>query len=492
MNRACAALAMLLVTAGLVRAQDAPPSPPAEQQLEIHLHALSRGYMRPLSATADRVAAMPGFSKVEALGYAGDVLRLRVTTSLSQDAVVAAFGLKRVGGSGLKLVLATAVTDRVKRAEARALILEISRAIAAHPAPDWRNPTKPLLAEAKGFAEQMRTLGLDPAAAEGEFYKSRDFHIEEDHDRYNATYRIWAGKAWAPVMDTDNWRFMGRRGGEAPAKDDRFVGLQVVRSAWQEETRWVDADGSRMNAFTLTRAETDSSGKLKVQDGADWMTKILRRAVAMRVRDPKAELEHMPQGRGWQLFNVLEANELQRWDASQGFDNNCLDMTWQRRDSDKRVIATLKTFHEGHPYFLHAEVDTDAVIEAYTERKEATAGLEQAELGTALKWVVGAESGPEVFVQRRTEARTTMAALLKALGKLPAGRSLADFVGPLTSERATELGITQGFEHFEAQDYLIAAQAFGDVEISVGSPMTGGRWWLLGNAATGRVIRSFQ
>jgi len=490
MKRIALSLLLLVMIAPLARSQETPP---AERTMEIHLHALSRGYMRPLGATVDRVAAMPGFRNVETLGFAGDVLRLKAVTTLSDDAIATAFQLRKVGGSNLRLILAAGTSDRVKRAEARALILDIARAISYHPRPDWGRVGKALLAEASGLSAQLKILGIDNSAADGEFYKAKDYHIEEDYDRYSATYRIWAGAEWTPMFMDENFGFTRRRRGgqnKPEPQDPRFVGLQITRSAWQEETRWVDKDGAGMNAFSTTRAATDSNGKLKVQGGAEWMTSILRRAVAHRLNSPKANLEELPRGRGWSIFNGLDANELQRWDESTGYNNDCLELSWEERASDKHVVATLVAYHEGHPFYLHAEVDADLVREDYAKRGDKTGEVKDAELGTALVWVVGPESGPEVFAERKREAAQAMKDLLAALGRRPADQPADDFAGPLTEDMLKRLGAKLEFKHFKSTDYVVTRQAFGDVEISVGSPMTGGRWWLLGNPATGTILRS--
>jgi hypothetical protein len=488
MKRGAICLLLLVLAAVTARAQDAAPP---ERTLEIHLHALSRGYMRPLVTTLERIAALPGISAVTTDGYAGDVLRLTVTTTLNDDGLAAAFQLRRVGGNARRVVLAPDDSERVMRAEARAVLLEIARAIAQHPKPEWGRPTEPLFAQDSGLEAQLRVLGLNVAIARGVHYMPADYHLEEEHERFNVTYRLWAGSPnWSPEVLDDPWSYMGRRGSEPSPYSPRFVGLQITRSSWQDETRWVDRDGARMNTYPVTRAETMRGGKLVVQDGAEWMTRILSRAVAVHVADPRRALEDMPRGRGWAIFNAIEANELQRWNADVGFHNNCLEMSWQVRDSDDHWICKLTAFHDGHPFFLHAEVDATAVASAYAGRKEATAELREAELGTALVWVVGAESGPEVFVRRRAEASAAMERLLKAL-KAKVGQGSVDaWLGALTPERAAGLDPGLKFELFAAGEYTITRQALGDVEIAVGSPKTGGRRWLLGNVATGKIIRS--
>lgn len=482
LSRLIGGLGLVGVCGALALAQETPS---AGRTVEVHLHALSRGYLRPLHATVARVAAMPGISSVESSGFGGDVLRLRVTTGLSDTQLVALFQLQKVGGGEGRLLLAADKSPRVQRAEARAVLLDICRAINSLPAPDWRSQSKPIFENARSFTDQMRVLGLDPKLANGVFYGARDYHIVENHDRWSASYQLWAGKEWAPVSGENRWDETPR----SAQSDPRFVGLMVRRSAWDEGTQWVDEDGARMNNAGADRSATDSSGRLKVQDGAEWMAKVMRRAVAVRLRKDAASIRDLPAGRGWGVFSRLEANDLQRW-GGDPYDSDCLSLSWTKRDSDGHLVASLKAFHDGHPFFLHAEVDSDAVAAAYKDAGISVKDLKDADLGNALVWVVGAESGPEVFQQRQAEAGAAIDTLMAALGKLPAGVALAELAGPLSDEKLARLGMKLEGRHFAAKDYLLSIQAFGDVEIAVGTPMTGGRWWTLGNPAAGQVIRS--
>lgn len=485
-----AALALAsLLPVGVWRAQD-QPEPPKARTLELHLHALSRGYVRPLHATTARVAGLAGVQKVEALGFGGDVLRFSLSTTLTDDELAAALGLEKIGAGTGRLLLAAAATDeRVRRAEARAVLLDIAQAITAHPAPDWRRPGKPLLADCRNLADQLRVLGLDLKLPEGVFYKAADYHIEEDHDRYNATYRLWAGKQWLPVVNNDDWGWSGEEEEAAKPVDPRFVGLAISRSAWNESSNWVDSDGARLNTFEGDRSATDASGKLKVQEGANWLKQLAARAVAVRLRTPKATKKDLPAGRGWGLFSRLNAENLQRWN-NDPYGTNVVKMTWDVRAADQHFVARISAFYEGHPFYLEGEVDADAVLADYKQKGISTTDVTDADLGDQLKWIVGPEAGPEVFAERRKEASAAMNALLAALGKLPADKPLSAYLGKLAPNQAAELGVALQGKHFGPGDYTLTRQAFGDIEISVGTPMTGGRWWLLGNLATGRVIRS--
>ncbi len=484
----------VLVLAGLLplgvwRAQD-QPEPAKSRSLELHLHALSRGYVRPLRATTDRVAAVAGIEKVQALGFGGDVLRFSIVTTLTDDAIASALGLKKIGANDGRVLLAASATDeRVRRAEARAVLLDIAQAITTHPAPDWRRPSKALLGEAHTMAEQFRVLGLDAKLTEGVFYKAADYHIEEDHDRYNATYRLWAGKQWLPVVNNDDWGWSGEEEETARPIDARFVGLAINRSAWNESSSWVDSDGARLNTFEGDRSATDASGKLKVQDGANWLKQLAARAVAVRLRTPKVTKKDLPAGRGWGLFSRLNAENLQRWN-NDPYSTNIVKMTWEVRAADQHFVARISAFYEGHPFYLEGEVDADAVLADYKQKGIGTSDVTEADLGDQFKWIIGPEAGPEVFQERRKEAATAMDALLLALGKLPADKPISGYLGKLAPNQAAELGVALQGKHFGPGDFVVTQQAFGDIEVSVGTPMTGGRWWLLGNLSTGKAIRS--
>jgi hypothetical protein len=140
--RSLAALFAALIVSSAVCAQEAPP---ATRTLELHIHALSRGYMRPMRATTERIAAVEGLADTVALGFGGDVLRYRVTTPLGDDAIAAALGLQKMGLVGNKLLLAAdPKSPRAMRAEARLVILEIARMINLRPKPQWRSAHKPI------------------------------------------------------------------------------------------------------------------------------------------------------------------------------------------------------------------------------------------------------------------------------------------------------------------------------------------------------------
>lgn len=493
-----AALALLCAPL-LLTAQDAQPAPPAERTLELHLHALSRGYMRPLRATTERLAAVPGLKNVEVLGYGGDVMRFRATTALNDDAVAAALGLQLMGARGTRLVLAAdARSPRAVRAEARGVLMQIAAAINALPKPKYGGGNKAVFGDADTTEKKLKLLGLDPALLAGVNYKPADYKIVEQASGWSSEYQLWAGKAWTPAgVVNEGWGPRGRvivinetgeREEGAPKVEERWVGVSISRSPWNDGTSWVDAEGMRMEGLEGDRGETNSDGKLRVQEGAEWMTSILKKAVAHRLREAKPNVRKLPQGRGWGLFDKIDAENLNRWEGT--YSSDCLNLSWTVRPEDKHYIARLTAHHAGHAFYLEAEVDADTVYAQYKDKGEDLSKIAEVELGDALKWVVGAETGPEVFAERRKEAAAGMDAIMAALGRLAPEQALALPSGPDWAKAAGFDFAGIETKHFKAQDYQVARQALGDFEIAVGAPMTGGRWWMLCSPQTGKVIRS--
>ncbi|MCB9931944.1 MAG: hypothetical protein H6841_00820, partial [Planctomycetes bacterium] len=152
--------------------------------------------------------------------------------------------------------------------------------------------------------------------------------------------------------------------------------------------------------------------------------------------------------------------------------------------------------HPAHPLYLEAEVDTQAVIDACAGNltKEEQRKLTRADLADALKWIAGAEADAEVFKRRRSEAAANFARIREALKNASATHSLDELCGSLdNAELATRLGIKLSQDGaFQPGEYRIRRQMLGDVEVSVGTARTGGRYWVLANAASGEVIRSNQ
>jgi hypothetical protein len=454
--------------------------------LELRIVSMSRGYMRPMSATAERIGQVPGIESVEALGFGGDTARYRVATRLDDDALARALQLTVIGRGEDRLVLTGTPGRRAERAEARGVITQIAQAITDMPKPTWARETDPLFGPGMRIHERMRRLGLDPAMLNGTFYKPADYHIEEEWDGNSGSYKVWAGDQDESVYvpDDDWWRDEdGRPEAAAPNADSRFVGVRLYRSPWNSSLSWVDVEGLSLAGYGFSRGDTDHEGRLYVSGGAEWMTDILAAVAAILVRDPKTQMNQLPKGRGWGLVDRIprDNRKVHRWDVPH-YDYNELDLRW--REDDDRRIATLRAHHPAHPFYLEAEVDMTAVVEDYQARaQEAELDLTQvqeAELGAALTWICGAEESAESFERLRN-------ALVRAAEKHPAG----ELCGSLDDEVLRgRLGIELKAGHFAPADFVIRPQMLGDVEISVGSARTGGRYWMLLNAGTGTIIRS--
>ncbi len=473
------------------------------REVELRLVALSRGYMRPLRATVDRLQRVPGIEAVEALDCGGDAMRFRISTRLADEALAEALQLK-LQSAGAGVVTLAAVDDaRARRAEARSVLMQIALAVMAQPSPTWRRDPKPLFEGAGNLKQKLERLGLKPALLQGNFYKPDDYHIDENWRGSDGEYRIWAGEEWEGLfVRSDDW-YYGDEGEDAPRKqakpDSSFVGIRVYRSPWSSSLSWVDMEGLQLSGFGGSRDDTDASGELYIRQGAEWLHNILRGLCALRVREPDRALDRLPQGRGWVIISELGGEDeedeiaLQRWDLDH-FNIQDFQLAW--RDEDGRLIANLKVHHPAHPFYLEAEVDTTTVVDncRKTMKKDEMRNLKRADPGDALTWIVAAEESVEVFKRRRADAEANFQRIREALKKVAALHTLDELCGSLDdAELCGRLGIelTKDGE-FAPADYRIRRQMLGDVEVSVGTPRTGGRYWVLANAASGEVIRSNQ
>jgi hypothetical protein len=478
-----------------------PASAEEARTIELRLVALSRGYMQPMKLTADRIKEVPGINGAEMLGFGGDMARFKVSTTLDNDALAAALQLKLVGAAGDSVTLAADVSARAKHAEARGPLMDMALKIMAEPKPSWRGDGEALFKSDASLKDKMERLNLSYETLNGVTYKAKDYHIDESWEGSGGEYRIWAGDEWEGIfVPSNDWYYDPTESSGQPVKapdpNSRFVGIRVYRSSWQNSLTWVDQEGLLLTGFEAERDDTDREGELCVQRGAEWMQKIMSAIGGYRVRNPKADMGDLPQGRGWNIFTLFnddkeDNTDIQRWDVPQ-YDLQAMRLGW--RDDDGRWIATLTAHHSFHPFYLEVELDTQTVLDAHAkltneQRKEAR----RPELGDALKWIVGAEADVSVFQRRRDEARDNSARILEALRKAMTTHGLDALCGKLDdAELLKRLGIELKAGEFEPGDYAIRRQMLGDVEISVGTARTGGRLWMLANAAEGRTIRSNQ
>jgi hypothetical protein len=469
--------------------------------IELRLVALSRGYMQPMKATAERIKALPGMTSVEMLGFGGDMARYKVTTTLSDEGLAKALQLKLVGAAKDTVTLAADVSPRARHAEARGPLMDIALKIMAEPKPSWRGDSEALFKSDASLKDKMARLGLPYEALQGVTYTASDYHIDELWEGSGGEYRIWAGDEWEGIyVPSNDWYYDDSENNGQPTKEpdpnSRFVGIRVYRSSWQNSLTWVDQEGLLLTGFAGERDDTDREGVLCVQRGADWMGKILSAIGGFRVRNPKAGVGELPQGRGWNIFSLLSDDEedntdIQRWDVPQ-YDLQAMRLNW--RDDDGHLIAVLTAHHNFHPFYLEGELDTQTVLDAHAKlTTDQRKKVRRPDLGEALKWIVGAETDVGVFQRRRDEARSNSTKILEALGKAMKTHDVDALCGKLDdAELLKRLGIELKPGEFKPGDYAIRRQMLGDVEISVGTALTGGRLWMLANPAEGKTIRSNQ
>lgn len=492
--------AVLLAAALLLPAFTAAGQEPQARSVELRLLSLSRGYSRPLGATAARIKELKGIEGVEALGFHGDAASFRVLTRLDNQALADALQLKLIGASGDRLALASEDSPRARRSEARSAVMQIALKIMAEPKPNWRVESEPVFKDADSTLEKLARLGLPTDLLDGITYKTRDYHIEEEWLGQEGNYKIWAGEKWEGVyVPSDEWREEeeGEETDSAPPDpNSRFVGIRVYRSSWSTSLSWADHEGLLLTGFPGQRSDTDSSGELCVKRGADWLTAVLSAAGAARVRAPATAIENLPSGRGWEAISNLRDNEseegdkdISQWDIP-NFELQCLRLDW--RDDNGRWIARATAHHSYHPFYLEAELDSQAVLEAYKSLPgDARAKLRRVDTSAAIQWIVGAEKDAGVFHARRQEAAANAQLVCAALKDALREHPLDALCGRLDdAELCKRLGLKLVASAFKAGDYTIRRQMLGDVEFSVGDVRTGGRCWTLLNAAEGKVIRS--
>jgi hypothetical protein len=197
--------AALLLSPLFVTAQDAPP---AARTVELRLAALSRGYMHPMNATAERIKAVPGITDAKMLGFSGDLARFTVSTTLDDTGLADALQLKLLAATPGVVLLAAENGMRARRAEARWRLLEIAQQISAQPKPSWRGNTEALFKDDASMKDKMEQLGLSYAALEGGLYKQTEYHIEERWEGSGGEYRIWAGDKWEGIyVPSNDWYY---------------------------------------------------------------------------------------------------------------------------------------------------------------------------------------------------------------------------------------------------------------------------------------------
>lgn len=489
-------LLLALLSLPLVsQAQDAPP-----RSVEVRIVALSRGYMRPMRATAERMSNVDGIEKSEPLGFEGDSARYRVTTRLDNQGIAEALQLKVLGEGTDTLTLAAVIDARARHAEARGVLMQIALKISEQPRPNWRGTAERVFDPAWDLDQKMRHLGLSPELLNGAVYKRKSYHIDEYWQSQNAEYKIWVGDKYEGVNlpnNDDPWGDSSDDPKEVdPDPESDFVGIHIYRGPWDESINWVDVEGLQLNGYEGERSDTDSDGELYVKQGADWLTSVLQATAGLRLQNPKGKIADLPHGTGWRIFQDFNDDDLQRWGQAY---YNISDFRMRWRSEDGSDICNLRAHYPAHPFYIEAEVDVTSVVGDYQKRKEKDSELDlrkvtRPEIDEALTWICAPEDSVEVFNQRRREAVASMKLIREALQTAIAEHSLDDLCGRLDDpELVKRLGLALKADgEFKPGDYTIRAQMLGDVELSVGTVRSGGRWWQLVSVADAEVLRSNQ
>ncbi len=491
------ALSLLAMLPAVPQSQE-----PAAREVTVSFAALSRGYARPLRKTAHRLAQVPGISEATAIGASADYTQFRVMTTLEPKGLANALGGVLLFSEEGRVVIAPVDDARAKRAEARHGIDRIMRAILTKPRPSWRGGTSPgLLADADEIDEKLKKLEVDYRLLNGGSYKHTDYHIEEMWGGSEATYRVWVGSPnWVGLsVETGyfyGWEEPSDENEEAEEIPATFAGGLLQRGYQGDNFFWADSEGALLSGALGERAKmvpkAEGGEMLMVQDGKIWLQSILGAVSAYRVRHPNETIKQMPRGRGWSALSKLdEYGNLHRW-SDDGYNNQCLTLDWSTNDK-KQFVARIRVFHEHHPLYLEANLNVDEVAQANKDigGKDSLTTLD---VKDKINWVVDAEDSLEVFEKRRANAVRRMDNLRELMVKAAETHPLDQLCGNLGDEALRE---RIGIKFDEGEDlapgaYTIRRQIMGDVEITVGSPRTGGMRWMLFNVKSGDVIRRYQ
>lgn len=501
-----AAFAVLAVTS--VYSQDAPAEPekPATAVIEINIANLSRGYAQPLRKTAQRMQALEGIEKVEMLGWVMGTASFNVTTSLNQEQLESALGLRFVCTTGTGMLFAPEVNASAKRAEARAAVAQISRAIAelyenaeTKEDEDGNEIYLPVLQKYPRLKDKLKVLNVSIDDLDGKFYAIDDYHIEESAGQWELGCRIWAGDDWHD--------FSGRRNYTLDEMDERFVGMTVNCTPYSGISKlWVDKDAAPRNGGVITRADkyTDPYGGKEFEGGEEelvikyaerMMNNYMAVAVSYWLHNPKQTIRELNGMSNWDYDNWWDENfeddsGINIWrDWPRGLDGSSIRVKWLGKDGALQLTG--KIADEDHPLFLHAVVDVSAVRDTYIILDELPEG--KADIESETKWLVAAED-ESVFIERRANAKELHASITKLVFEYMKKPEAEPFQGSLDDAALCQLiGYLHSAESsYEPEHIALRTQLFGDLEISIGTPRTGGRFWVLVNSKTGKIYRSHQ
>ena len=178
------------------------------------------------------------------------VTRFRVKTSLADEAITKALGLKLLDSRSDKLLLAPVSEDKAHLAEARLNILAICDAIRDKQAGTRRNgweEPKQLFSDGLALDAKLKVLGLQASSLEGKFYKLKDYHIDEQGwDGFS----VWAGAKYEAIYLGRSYDYNSEDTPEPDPKSN-FVGAKLAVQAWNTGFWWVDIHGARFNSADL-------------------------------------------------------------------------------------------------------------------------------------------------------------------------------------------------------------------------------------------------
>ncbi|MCF6227535.1 MAG: hypothetical protein L3J82_02565 [Planctomycetes bacterium] len=503
-----AAFVVLAVTSAY--SQDVPDAP-ATAVIEINIANLSRGYARPLRKTAQRMQALEGIEKVEMLGWVMGTASFKVTTSLDQEQLESALGLRFVCKTGTGMLFAPEVNASAKRAEARAVVSRISRAVLdlyenaeTKEDEDGNETYLPVLQEYPRLKDKLKALNISIGGLDGKFYSIDDYHIEEESSSWELSCKIWAG---------DNWYDFGGRRGYAASEtstDERFVGMAISCTPYGGiSKRWVDKDAAPRNEGIITRADkhTDPYGGRGFKDAEDakeelvikYAERVMKNYMAVAVsywlHNPKKKIGELNSMDGWDLENWWDEkfegdSGLDNWRGwPRGLNRSNMNVNWLRKDGTLQLVG--KIADESHPLFLHAVVDVSAVRDTYIILDELPEG--KADIESEIEWVVGAED-ESVFIERRANAKELHASIARLVFEYVNKPEAESLQGSLNNAALCQrIGYAHSADYsYKPEQLTLRVQLFGDIEISVGTPRTGGTFWALVNPKTGKIFRSHQ
>jgi hypothetical protein len=484
-----AAFSVALIFLAVMQAQD------ASRRVELRITDASRGYMRPLRTTTDRIAAIAGLESVTAIGARAGVMRFALKTTLSDEQIATALALEIVDAKDGKLLLAPPQSATASRAEARLAILAIADGLRkmGDAGPSERYGNGPGGDERPGIGgnmeQNLKALGLDSKLLEGKFYKTKDYHI----DGNGGGFLIYAGAKWEGVAVGVNSEYGDYSGGDAsetvePDPKSNFVGARLSISSWNSGFWWADVQGLSLNESSITRDSPSyrDKSKLEVQHGGERVVAVLQGAAKYRFEGDNAKkaIESLLKGNLGQNRKIQNALKLEEDNWEPFYGQQTLTLSWFKDDAG-HTRARVRAYHSRHPLHLDGDIDCDAANAAAFDFNK----LE-------IHWNVGPEADAGVFERRRTEIAAGQTKIRDALFALDAAGLAEVRKAPLGGEAlaaALKLKVEDlKGEFFSAADYNLRPQIFGDIEVAAGSPVVGCESWTLLNLAEKTTIRSYK